>query len=556
MAKPVMLIIDDVKMNREMLKQYFLNDYDFLEADDGDIGLAIIETKHVDIVMLDLIMPSLNGYEVLTRIKNSEHADLPTIVMTAYTDGQSEALAMEMGADDFITKPYNPIVVQCRVRNVMARRERDAKDLQVREMTHTLEHDSLTGIYNQETFIRKAEKLLQEQEHGDWQLSYWDIHSFKVINDLFGVITGNAILKAAAGYLQHVSKTSGGMCCRMGADRFALLLPEGAPDMEALIHGMDQELQNIEVTANITFFVGVYTIANARLPVDRMLDRARMAMKSTHGNYIKRYAVYDDAMRNQLIEEQLLVKETEIAVQQDQFCVYYQPVYDLHTREVVSAEALVRWHHPEKGMVPPGMFLPVFERNGFIMRLDYIIWEKVCQFLAWEKRFLPQVTPVSVNVSRLDFFNRGLIDDLCGLVREYGLEPRMLKLEITESAYMDHPAQIQNITQQFRDKGFIILMDDFGTGYSSLNMLKNLPVDTLKVDMAFVREIEQDQTARILMRDIVRIAKDLGISTIIEGVETENQLRYLASIGCRDIQGYYFSKPLPTEAFCKLLQGA
>ena len=557
MAKPVMLIVDDVEMNRAMLTAYFDDEYTILEAGDGDEGLRIIEEQPVDIVLLDLVMPSLNGYEVLSRIKSSErYAALPVIVMTAYTDGQSEVLAMEMGADDYIQKPYNPTVVQCRVRNVMGRVDRDAKARQVARMKEFIEHDSLTAIYNKETFCKKVAQHLQKHADTPYCMLYWNIHSFKVINDLFGTQTGDRILCEAANYFLQLSKETQGICGRVEADRFSVCLPQDKLDMEHITKQLDIHMQQLGINSRLTFLAGIYPITNITLPVDQMLDRAHMALNSLGANFAKRYASYDDQMREKLLEEQVIVREMDTAVKEDQFCAFFQPIYNLHTNECVSAEALVRWLHPEKGLISPGKFLPVFEKNGFITRLDRIVWEKACQCLAWQKEHCAQVTPISINVSRLDFYAGNLLEFLLGLIKKYDLETWMLKLEITESAYVDNPRQLQEISQQFHAHGFPILMDDFGSGYSSLNMLRSLPVDILKVDMVFVRDLDKDETTRILMRDIVQMDRDMGMHTVIEGVEPQSQLDLLRSIGCQDIQGYYFSKPLPHQDFKDLLNHA
>ena len=245
----------------------------------------------------------------------------------------------------------------------------------------------------------------------------------------------------------------------------------------------------------------------------------------------------------------MIVRDMNYALKDGQFTIYLQPVYSLAKDTIVSAEALVRWFHPVNGMISPGKFIPVFERNGFIVRLDRFVWEEVCKFLRAQLDAGIDIMPVSVNVSRLNFYNLDLLEFLLALLEKYDLKPEMLKLEVTESAYTDNPQQLISITRMFREKGFSVLMDDFGSGFSSLNMLKNLPIDVLKVDMAFVRELEQSDRARTILRFVLGLAQDLGMGVVIEGVETQNQLNYISKLGKVDIQGYFFSRPLPIEDF-------
>ena len=249
----------------------------------------------------------------------------------------------------------------------------------------------------------------------------------------------------------------------------------------------------------------------------------------------------------------MIVRDMEFALQEGQFCIYMQPVYNLRTNRIVSAEALVRWNHPTNGTISPGKFIPVFERNGFIVRLDRFVWEEACRFLRAKKDRGDKVIPVSVNVSRLNFYNLDLIEYLMQLVKKYELETWMLKLEVTESAYTDNPHQLMMVVRELRLHGFPVLMDDFGSGYSSLNMLKDLPVDVLKIDMGFVREIERSGRASAIIRSIVSMAQNLDMGIVVEGVETKPQVDFLGSIGCEKIQGYYFSRPLPEKEFDGLL---
>ena len=558
--KPVMLIVDDVEINRVVLTQFFQEEYQILEAENGQEAMSIIEGQLVSIVLVDLVMPIMDGFQLLAMMKqNDQYAGIPVVVMTANNDGDSEARAMEMGAADFITKPYNPTIVRCRIRNVMAREEIEwrrvaqvAQNRQLMEMHQYVEKDRLTGIYNREAFYRKAAELMQEHHQTEYSIVYLDISCFKVINDLFRIETGNLILKTAAFYFGVVVGETG-LCARIEADHFVLCMPTNNLDMKQVIAGLDSTIQSLGISHNVLFYAGVYPVDNAFLPIDQMCDRAHMALNRIKGRYMTRFAYYDTAMRDQMIEEQMIVRNMEYALQEGQFFIHLQPIYETTTSAISGAEALVRWRY-NKGLISPGKFIPIFEKNGFIVRLDRFVWEEACKVLRAQIDAGLQPVPISVNLSRLNFYSQDLLEFLQGLIKKYELPTNLLKLEITESAYMDNPHQLIAMVRAFKGQGFSVLMDDFGSGYSSLSMLKDLPVDVLKIDMAFVQEVDKSSRAGAILESIVELGKNLHMDVVVEGVETKEQVDFLSKIGCHHIQGYYFSKPLDKDIFMGLVK--
>ena len=558
--KPVMLIVDDVEINRVVLTQFFQEEYQILEAENGQEAMSIIEGQLVSIVLVDLVMPVMDGFQMISMMKqNDQYAGIPVVVMTANNDGDSEARAMEMGAADFITKPYNPTIVRCRIRNVMAREEIEwrrvaqvAQNRQLMEMHQYVEKDRLTGIYNREAFYRKAAELMQEHHQTGYSIVYLDISCFKVVNDLFRIETGNLILKTAAFYFNVLVGTTG-LCARIEADHFVLCMPTDTLDMKQVIAGLDSTIQSLGISHNVLFYAGVYPVDNAFLPIDQMCDRAHMALNRIKGRYMTRFAYYDKAMRDQMIEEQMIVRNMEYALHEGQFFINLQPIYDVTTNGIAGAEALVRWQY-NKGLISPGKFIPIFEKNGFIVRLDRFVWEEACKVLRAQIDAGLTPVPISVNLSRLNFYSQDLLEFLQSLIKKYELPTNLLKLEITESAYMDNPHQLIAMVRAFRGQGFSVLMDDFGSGYSSLSMLKDLPVDVLKIDMAFVQEVDKSSRAGAILESIVELGKHLRMDVVVEGVETKEQVDFLSKIGCHHIQGYYFSKPLDKEIFMGLVK--
>ncbi len=554
--KPVMMIVDDEEMHRAVLAQFFQAEYELLEATNGRDVMALLAEKRVDVILLDLVMPGMDSFALLAALKRDERlAAIPVIVTTTDSERAAEVRAMEMGAADFITKPYHPAIVCCRVKNVMARMENEwrkleqaARERQILEMRHHIEIDALTGIYNREAFYEKTVELLQQNSGMRYNLLYFDINCFKIINDLFHVETGNLILKTAGTYFKTITEGIG-LAGHMEADHFAVCMPDDMLDIDILLEGIDNAIFSLGIKNNILFYAGIYSVDDVLLPVDQMCDRAHMALNTIKGRYKTRYAYYDEKMRETLLEEQMMLREMEFALSEGQFCVYYQPVYSIKAGRAVSAEALVRWRHPAAGLIPPARFVPLFERNGFVVRLDRFAWEDVCRMLSSRIRAGLPVVPVSVNVSRLNFYDSDFCDTVVSLLKKYDLDPSLLRLEITESAYTDNPTQLMNVLKRLQSLGLKILMDDFGSGYSSLNMLRNLAVDILKIDMSFVRDLENSQRAPAILRRVVEMAHDLRMGIVVEGVETKAQLDFLSSIGCDKIQGYYFAKPMPQKDF-------
>ena len=552
----VMLIVDDVEINRAILRQFFKNEYIFVEAANGQEALDVLERQRVDIVLLDMVMPVMDGFQLLTIMKQQEKfSDIPVVVTTVRNEGDSEVKAMELGADDFVTKPYNPTIVRIRVHNVMARREVEwsrleqaAKDFKIMEMRAAMEHDSLTGLLKRESFYTQTATLLQNNADKEYAIVYFDISYFKSINDLFHVEMGNLVLKNAASYFELI--TSGvGLAARLEADHFAICMPIEDLHMDAVMQGLDDAMSRISIAHSITFYAGVYKVANVYLSVEKMCDMAHMALYTVKGKPVQRYTEYDEKMESRIEEERMVVREMEFALSEKQFKVYLQPIYSVSEERCVAAEALVRWIHPTRGLIPPDHFIGIFERNGFIQKLDRYVWETVCMLQQNRIMTGKSLIPISVNVSRINFYNVDFVNELKGLVHKYHVGSDALRFEITETAYMENPQQLLSVMKELQKEGFVFLMDDFGSGYSSLNMLKNVPVDILKLDMGFMRDLDKNDKVEYIIKAVVQMAKNLKMDMVCEGVETSCQLEFLKSIGCDKIQGYYFSKPLPVDEF-------
>ncbi len=418
------------------------------------------------------------------------------------------------------------------------------------EYQHLVEYDQLTGIYNRQMFTSKTQELLEKNRDKTFVLARFDIEKFKVINELLGHKEGDELLKYIADILRkNIGKS--GTYARLEADVFVICVPHSEESVAFMVKTTLDNMKQYNLYLEIILCFGLYIISDITVPVDIMIDRATLALKTIKGNYITRYAYYDDILRQKLMEEQEIVNEMKDALTSGQFLVYLQPKCSLDTGKIVGAEALVRWNHPTKGLIPPGKFIPVFEKNGFIMELDAYIWEKTCKILKQWIDTGKTVLPVSVNISRVNLYNPQLATIVKELVEKYGISPHLLELEITESAYTNNAFQLIDVIEEFHQHGFTVLMDDFGSGYSSLNMLKDIPVDALKIDLNFLSGTDKLERGKNILTSVIGMSQSINLPTIAEGVETKEHAEFLRSIECHLAQGYFFFRPMPVEDFEK-----
>lgn len=422
------------------------------------------------------------------------------------------------------------------------------------ELKNSAYYDSLTGLYNRSAFYVSAKELLRNNPDIDYAAYRINIGSFKVINDIMGREIGDKVLVSIATALNRVISQKG-IFSRFFADNFMVMVPENTVTPEEVIEAIRTEVEDAcLISQDIHYYIGVYIITERTTPIEDICDRASIACNSVNGSFSKHIAYYDSKMRDIMIEEQEIRAETHRAIVKGEFCVYYQPIYGVRAKKFVCAEALVRWVHPTKGIVPPGKFIPVFERNGFIAELDLYVLEQVCKYQQKRRKLGLEPFPISVNISRMSLYNPSLFDVISRLTERYGVEPKYFRIEITETAYNDNPAQLLETVNKLRENGFPVLMDDFGSGYSSLNTLKDIPIDMLKLDMKFMQGFENNTRVGTIVTAVSRMSKWLDVPMLAEGVETKEQYDFLKSIGCAYIQGYYFSRPVPEAQFTELTQ--
>lgn len=410
--------------------------------------------------------------------------------------------------------------------------------------------DAATGLLSKEAFFDEAAAYLGHSGARDVSIVCFDVDHFKLFNDLHGLDCGDELLRYLGRALALRFSPDGAQpLARLAADTFALCATGVQPAcIERNLIDISSECPN-GIDAIVR--AGVYRIEDPASPVSIMCDRAVIALRTVKGSYFDRVALYDPGMREALVLEREVVAGIESALREDRIELFLQPKCNIRTGKIVGAEALARWRHPERGIVAPGEFIPLIERNGLVRSLDLRVWEKTA---AWIRGLIDegvQPVPVSVNVSRADIYLVDVAAELHALVERYGIEPSLIEVEITESAYSERPDRIVAAFDELAERGFTVLMDDFGSGYSSLNMLKDINVDVLKIDMRFLDR--DDRRSKDIMESVIRMARWLDLPVIAEGVETREQVNFLLDVGCSYAQGYYYARPMEAAAFEALL---
>ena len=541
------LIVDDCQQDRMAVADVLRSDYDILEACNGKQALEILSRKRaqISLIMLDLMMPVMDGYEFLEMYrKRKEYSYLPVVVCTTEDDPEREQKSLELGAWDFVLKNSSPGIMRLRAGNAIEKSK-----------VRFLEYDFLTGIYGQQKFYQATRELLDQRAGANFAFIHFDIDRFRIINTLYGSKEGDRLIHFVAGAIRKVMTAYGrGTYGRLGGDVFGMCVPyEDGAAIYHILEGIRAEIRKHSVHYYLETCAGIYLVDDPDMEVAAMHDNAEIAAAQCKGQYMVHDVLYTEEIGQKVLREQHIIDEMDAALAEQQFIVYFQPKYQLKKMAPYGAEALVRWKKPGGEIVLPNEFIPIFERNGFITKLDYYVWEKVCQFIDSELSQGRNPAPISVNVSRVNLYNPDFMDSLIDLIHRYHIPPHYLNLELTESVFSEDAELIQRAVNYLHDAGFTILMDDFGSGYSSLNILKDVDLDVLKIDMKFFSKGNTAEKGAKIIEAVIRMAESLDMMVIAEGVEEKHQVDFLNDLGCDYIQGYYFYTPMPEEEFVKLL---
>ena len=595
---PRLLIVDDVEDNREILMRRFkLRGFDVVEAECGLTAIELIEKEPFDLVLLDVMMPGINGIETLKRIRSQKSSStLPVIMVTAKAGSRDIVEALELGANDYVTKPVDFPVALARVNTQISRRQaemqvvavnekllkaNDELERRVAERTSKLieanqrlkveiaereesqarsqylaYHDSLTGLGNRLLFKEQLEEALKDEATTAHQLAvlFLDLDGFKAVNDSLGHSIGDLLLKSVATKLRDTLPQTDRIA-RLGGDEFAILQISSVQPASSIalaeriieIVSQPSNIDGHDVTVGAS--VGIAIAYPATINTETFLKSADLAMYSAKSDGRGTYRMFDPEMDTIAQTRRILERDMRTAVMQNGFKLHYQPLVNLQTKKVTALEALLRWQHPERGLVPPSEFIPVAEEIGLIVQLgEWALREACAEATGW-----PDGICVSVNLSPLQFSKGNLVSTVMNALASSGLPASRLELEITESVLLEKTERNIVILNQLRDLGIRISMDDFGTGYSSIGYLRSFLFDKIKIDQSFVRDLLVDEGSLAIVRAIAGLGVSFGMITTAEGVETEEQMRRLNLEGCIEVQGYFYSKPVPAEEIPGLL---
>ena len=596
--RPRILIVDDISDNRTILTRRFQRrGFDVVEADNGLTAIELIDRDPFDLVLLDVMMPGIDGIETLKRIRSQRSASaLPVIMVTAKSESSNIVDALELGANDYVTKPVDFAVALARVNTQISRKRAEQQVAQVndelRKANEDLErrveertrrlidanqrlkveiadreesqarsqylayHDSLTGLGNRLLFKEQLEEALKDVSVTPHPLAvlFLDLDGFKAVNDTLGHSIGDLLLKSVATKLRDILPRTDRIA-RLGGDEFAILQMSVAQPASSIalaekiieIVGQPCSVDGHDVTVGAS--VGVAVAHPGDTNTETFLKSADLAMYSAKSDGRGTYRMFDPEMDAIVQTRRLLERDMRTALAQDGFRLYYQPLVNLQTKKVTAFETLMRWEHPERGAVPPAEFIPVAEEMGLIVQLgEWALRQACAEAMEW-----PDGICISVNLSPLQFSKGNLVSTVMSALASSGLPAARLELEITESVLLEKSERNIAILNQLRDLGVRISMDDFGTGYSSIGYLRSFQFDKIKIDQSFVRDLLVDEGSLAIVRAIAGLGVSFGMTTTAEGVETEEQMRCLNLEGCIEVQGYLYSKPVPAHEITELL---
>ena len=596
---PRLLIVDDISDNRTILTRRFQRrGFEVVEADSGYVAIELIGRESFDLVLLDVMMPGIDGIETLKRIRSQKSASaLPVIMVTAKSESENVVDALELGANDYVTKPVDFAVAFARVNTQISRKRAEHQvalaneelrkaneDLErrVEERTSRLVdanqrlkveiadrqesqarsqylayHDSLTGLGNRLLFKEQLEEALKDVSVTPHPLAvlFLDLDGFKAVNDTLGHSVGDLLLKSVATKLRDILPRTDRIA-RLGGDEFAILQISATQPGSSIalaekiieVVGQPNSIDGHDVTVGAS--VGIAVAHPGDMNTENFLKSADLAMYSAKSDGRGTYRMFDPAMDAIVQARRLLERDMRTALAQDGFRLFYQPLVNLQSKKVTAFEALMRWQHPERGMVPPSDFIPVAEEMGLIVQLgEWALRQACAEATEW-----PDGICVSVNLSPLQFSKGNLVSSVMSALASAGLPASRLELEITESVLLEKSERNITILNQLRELGVRISMDDFGTGYSSIGYLRSFPFDKIKIDQSFVRDLLVDEGSLAIVRAIAGLGASFGMTTTAEGVETEEQMRCLNLEGCIEVQGYLYSKPVPANEIVGVLE--
>lgn len=556
MKKYNLLVISSVSLKKLFSKNELSSEYNISWCSVENLEYFKFQLQNsIDLMILD------KSFSSPGKMVAANQFSVPKIIISEKISKEAELFFLDQNVVQIIKETKDSQILIHLINNIIENEKKTQE--KIKRIETQFQHDKIaisqidekTGIYNETTFSLKTKEMLLKNQEVQYVLLRFDIDHFNAFNESYGFAEGdNLLYQIGQAFIR--TKKPGMTFGHIRGDHFVICTPYDTFNPEEKISLITNFLNSLYPDFYFIVRMGIYLIENPHEDVPLAISRTLLTLCTAKNSFNKHYAFYDKKLSNKLLDEQEFTSEMSQALEKENFAVYFQPQYDYTTESLSGAEALVRWQHPIRGLISPGLFIPLFEQNGFITKLDEFMWDKSCSYMRkWiDQGFNP--VPVSVNISRRDIYNPNLVQHFKDLLKKYNLSPKHLRLEITESAYMENPEQLINVVKELQKIGFIIEMDDFGSGYSSLNTLKDVPVDILKLDMKFIEsnsEKEQSSRGGSILSSIVRMANWLKLPVIAEGIETKSQADFLKSIGCFNMQGFFFAKPMPAADYEELL---
>ncbi|MFM7447999.1 MAG: EAL domain-containing protein [Leptolyngbyaceae cyanobacterium] len=568
MTRKILIIEDDPNVRGLIIKLLKAEGFEVIDGANGQAGIDLAQTHEPDLIICDIMMPKLDGYQVLEQLRQiPETARIPFIFLTAKADRADFRQGMELGADDYLTKPFKRSELLGAITARLAKQETitqpylDEMKRAAQTLSQLAYRDPLTNLPNRILLHHQLQEAIRQAQQAKQRLALFSLNldRFTLINTTLGYSIGDLLLQKVAERLDRAFGPPNTVA-RIAGDEFSLLLVHVSSQRELvktaqhmlnlLTEPFELENQLIRIHASIGFTLYPDHSGSA----DQLLHQADMAMRHAKAKGIDQYEFYTPEMDTHVASQRQLEVNLESALIRGEFQMHYQPQVDMVTRQIIGAEALLRWHNPNLGAVSPSKFIPIAEATGLIFPLGQWAMETACRTaIAWLDAHHPKLQ-LSVNLSARQFKQATLLSSIDQILEETGLDPTLLVVELTETSVMeDVEATIQTL-QMLKTRGIHISIDDFGTGYSSLNYLKRFPIDSLKIDRSFVQDITRDPNDAAISKAVIAMARSLNLTVVAEGVETQAQFDFLLQHGCHVMQGFLFSDAVPPEVFAHMLQ--
>ncbi len=562
MENKTILVIEDETYIRENIEEIlFLEDFNVITAENGKIGVELARSERPDLIISDVMMPELDGYGVLTELqKNEETAAIPFIFLTAKADRNDWRKGIQLGADDYLTKPFTPPELLSAIEVRFSKQAKIDRRYQKEKTNDAIE--GITQLPNQLGLQQQFDRLCSQEDNSNFLLLILYLDQFNWLNATLENESYTWLLQSVTQRLKEYALNNHKIkiLAYSNNNRFVLVfdnVEQDTAEIKAILQEINQLFKSLFIIKEhqilITTSIGIAS-GDRSITLEQLIGNAEIAMQSVKSKGGNGYKIYTSQMTANANQNITLQSNLYRAIEKEQFQVYYQPKVELQTGQVIGAEALVRWMHPEKGFISPGKFIPMAEETGLIVSLGEWILKKACsdlKLLQNEGLNLPQI---SVNLSPLQFNESLTGARIEQILTEFALAPTNLDLELTESALVENSESAKKTLEEFKNIGISLSLDDFGTGYSSLSYLQQFPFDYLKIDQSFVRNLVNNPSNMAIITAILNMARSLNLKVIAEGVETEKELTFLKMQKCDIIQGYLFSRPLPFTEFKSLLQ--